>query len=56
MELAEAVGPGVTTAVAFVIQRPDAAAFVANSAADPEFAEALEGAHSQGVEVFAFRC
>ena len=56
MELAEAVGPRVRAAGAFVIQRPDAAAFMTNNAADPEFAEALETAHRGGVEVFAFRC
>lgn len=47
---------GDRVAVAFVIQRPDAAAFAPHPTADPLFAAALREAIGAGVEVTAWRC
>lgn len=54
--LAQALGEGHRAAVVFVVQREDATAFAPNDAADPAFGEALRLAHTQGVEVYAYRC
>ena len=44
-----------TTAVVFVIQRPDVQAFSPNDPTDLEFANALRSAAMNGVEVYALR-
>lgn len=55
-ELAEAVGDGLSAAVVFVIQRPDAWCFRPHAEMDPHFARALRGAAAAGVQVKAVRC
>jgi len=55
-ELAALAQEGVRTAVVFIIQRPDAAAFAPHTEADPAFGLALTTATTVGVEVYAFRC
>jgi sugar fermentation stimulation protein A len=47
---------GAETAVVFIIQRPDAAAFAPHKTADPAFAAALRRAAKRGVAVRAFTC
>ncbi len=54
--LAHAVSLGNRAAVIFVVQRPDAASFTPNDAADPVFGETLRHVQKQGVEVYAYRC
>lgn len=55
-ELAALRQNGDRVAVGFVIQRSDVTGFAPHPTADPAFAAALRQAHSQGVEVFAWRC
>jgi len=55
-DLIELRKKGDRAAVIFIIQRPDANAFARNEAADPIFANTLQKAADQGVEVRAFRC
>ncbi|MFN3763136.1 MAG: DNA/RNA nuclease SfsA [Anaerolineae bacterium] len=55
-QLAAQVGRGERAAVVFVVQRPDAEAFVPHTRADPAFAAALAEAARVGVRVHAFRC
>jgi sugar fermentation stimulation protein A len=47
---------GQRTAVAFVVQRRYAKAFIPNDAVDPAFARALRRAIAGGVEVYAYLC
>lgn len=54
--LAEMAAQGHRAAVAFVVQRGDAAAFSPNRAADPEFCDTLSEVVDRGVEVYAYRC
>lgn len=55
-QLIRQVERGERAAVVFVIQRPDAEAFMPHARADPTFAAALAEAARAGVEVHAFRC
>ncbi len=55
-QLAAQVKRGERAAVVFVVQRPDAEAFMPHARADPAFAAALAEAARVGVEVHAFRC
>ena len=50
------VGRGDQAAVLFIVQRPDARAFGANTEADPAFAQTLRRAMAAGVTVLACRC
>lgn len=43
-------------AIAFVVQREDAARLRPNDAADREFSRSLREAARKGVEVYAYRC
>ena len=54
--LAEAVRKGHRSAVAFVVQRPDARVFSPNDPGDREFGSALRHAVESGVEAYAYRC
>ncbi|MCS7178379.1 MAG: DNA/RNA nuclease SfsA [Anaerolineae bacterium] len=55
-QLALLAEQGERAAIVFVIQRPDAEAFMPHVWADPAFAAALVEAARVGVEVYAFRC
>ncbi len=55
-QLAAQVKRGERAAVVFVIQRPDAEAFMPHTRADPAFTAALVEAARVGVGVYAFRC
>ena len=54
--LVKAVADGHRAAAFFVVQRPDAEAFRPHPTADPAFAQALQDAAAQGVEVYAYNC
>lgn len=56
LELAGAVRGGSRGAVIFLIQRPDARAFMPNDATDPLFGATLRDVAQAGVEVYAYRC
>jgi sugar fermentation stimulation protein A len=47
---------GVRSAVVFMVQRADADLFRPNREIDPDFADALEYAVDEGVEVYAYTC
>lgn len=47
---------GQRTAVAFVVQRRHARAFIPNDVVDPAFSQALRRAIASGVEVYAYLC
>lgn len=55
-ELARLAKAGGRAAVAFVIQREDAASFSPNDRTDPAFGYALRKAAAVGVEVYAYKC
>lgn len=54
--LARLAGEGCRTAVIFVAQRQDTAAFAPNARTDPAFALALRNAVRNGVEAYAYNC
>ena len=54
--LVRAVAEGHRGAAFFVIQRSDAQSFRPHAKADPEFADALENAAANGVEIYAYNC
>ena len=54
--LMKAIDDGHRTAVAFVVQRPDADRFSPHEGSDPAFADTLRQALKHGVQVFAYRC
>ena len=56
LELIKAKKEGYRACVIFVIQRGDASAFSPNDEIDPNFADTLRLAVSEGVEIFAYRC
>ena len=55
-QLAAQVKCGERAAVVFVVQRPDAEAFMPHVRADPAFAAALVEVARAGVRIYAFRC
>jgi sugar fermentation stimulation protein A len=55
-ELRRARQEGRRAAVVFVIQRPDARAFMAHDESDPQFGELLRAVAGDGVEVHAHTC
>lgn len=55
-ELIDRVTCGQKAAVVFIVQRPDAQAFTPYWARDPDFAETLQRAESQGVAIYAYTC
>lgn len=55
-ELADVVREGGRTAIAFVVQRPDARSFAPHDEADPAFGTALREAAHAGVDVYAWTC
>lgn len=55
-ELAGAVREGNRGAALFLIQRPDARAFIPNDVTDPLFGTTLRSVARAGVEVYAYRC
>jgi sugar fermentation stimulation protein A len=56
LELMNAKKDEYRACVIFVIQRADASVFSPNDEIDPDFADTLRFAVSEGVEVFAYRC
>jgi sugar fermentation stimulation protein A len=56
LELIKAKKEGYRVCVIFVIQRGDASVFSPNDEIDPDFADTLRIAVSEGVEIFAYRC
>lgn len=56
MELIEAKKAGFRAAILFVVAREDTKSFSPNEKTDPAFAEALQKAAENGVEVFAADC
>ncbi len=55
-ELEHLASTGVRAAVVFIIQRPDAISIAPNRETDPDFADALTRARSQGLELYAYTC
>lgn len=54
--LLQARREGFRTAIAFIVQRPDASLFSPNKIIDPSFANSLKEAKKEGLEVYAFSC
>lgn len=56
LELTELTQQGIRTAIAFIIQRPDADLLRPQWSTDPEFGHALVAAQAAGVEIYAYTC
>jgi sugar fermentation stimulation protein A len=56
LELMEIKKSGLRAVMLFIIQREDVGAFKAAKEIDPDYADLLEQAYRNGVEILAYQC